>query len=397
MRKEQSIERIQGGDERAAGAISLRLMGVAASALGGLCLAQGAAASGLLPLPEPLLEASTRLSEAGLLAGPLGLCALTLIGVQRCLSATVRSQRQGQQGRAQQGQVLAALETQAEQLQHVHVSTLGLERGLLENMTQGQTLVDRKLEGQRQALERLQVALVGVEQRLGEPRPSEVALRQELKQLELRLAELGEKLATGLAGLEHNLSDGLVQASDTISRWLSREELDLSGSLEQGSVTRYEHASHGDSDDLEQALAALPKTLGRLEIPDDYELLELPDGEQGQHRPRLELSSELPLSTEAGDDSWLDGVEEEQQAIAPRPGFNSAPLIAPQEAAALAQTGFHKVQSLGFLDGMVEPSHPELAGVQPETPPVYDLDGPGAALPGRSRAASRQAHPQGQD
>jgi hypothetical protein len=407
VRSVQRVRQMQQEAEQAgrpAGSNSAGLVGLTATALGGLCAVQGAAASGLVALPGPLLEASARLSEAGLLAGPLGLCALTLIGVQRCLSATARSQRRTPHGRAQHEQVLLRLDAQAEQVQHLHVSTLGLERGLLEHINQAQTLTDHRLDAQRQAVERLESALAGVEERLAAPRAGELALQAELAQLQQRLQELTEKTNAGLASLEQNLCDELVQASDTISRWLSRDEVDLSASLEQGSVTRYEHATHAESSDrsleLEQALAALPKALGRLEIPDDYELRELPDGADGTQReqsPRTHLKQ--PSSERLGEDSWLDDVEEEhlpsvKQTSTSRPGFNSAPLIAPSEAAALAQTGFHRVQSLGFLDGMVEPSHPELAGVPPETPPVYDLEGPGAALPIRAQRTSRQAHPQ---
>jgi hypothetical protein len=397
---------------RPPGQWSARVCAAAALACAGLGVLQGALGQGWLP-PLPLAGSlDAGLSSAGLSPGNLLLSGLLLAAVSRCLSALERHHRASAPDGRFENELRSTLENQADQIQHLHVSTLGIERSLLEQNAQSQALTDGRLEAQRGSLEHLRAQVDSLRQELHKPRaetPKESERWQRLEQrLEQRLAELEGRLEVGLAALEKNLSGELVQASETLAQWLSRERSALGDSLERDpqlepgeSTAAAAQASAGTpaydprNDRIE--LEELPR-VESIEI--DPELLETARAALPTRIAELEEPLYDPLELDAGQHEFspLEREESESWRSAPgtgsgRSGFASAPLLEPNDAAALAQTGFHRVQSLGFLDGIEEPSHPELAGAGPQEPPRAALDQTQAPLPGRARSAAKERTP----
>lgn len=396
---------------RPPGEWSGRVCASTALACAGLALTQGALGLGLLP-PLPWVGSlSAGLSAAGLAPGNLLLSGLVLGAMSRCLSALARHHRATVPDGRFELELRGTLENQADQIQHLHVSALGIERSLLEQQAQSQALTDGRLEAQRSSLEHLRALVDGLRQELHKPRPENAKEHERWSQLERRLeqglADLEGRLDAGLAQLERNLSSELLSASETLARWLSREREALGDSLEQdlrapagsgaapstvwpegnrspGSPIHFEELPRVESIEIDPSLLetagpALPTRVAELEEP-LFDPLELGAGEQ-----------EYSPADSADREGW--GAPPAASKAQGRSAFGSAPLLQPDDAAALAQTGFHRVQSLGFLDGIEEPSHPELAGASPEEAPQLPLDGPQAALPGQGRLAAKARAP----
>ncbi len=394
------------------GSWSARASAAAGLACAGLGVLQGALRLAWLP-PLPLAEAiDAGLGSTGLTPGNLLLSGLLLGAVSRCLSALGRHHLASAPDGRFEEELRSTLESQADQIQHLHVSALGIERSLLEQQARSQVLTEGRLEAQRGSLEHLRAVVDSLREELRKPRaesPREAERWQRFEQqLEQRLTDLEVRLESGLAALEQNLSGELVQASETLAHWLSSERSALSDSLESD----LEVLSSQVPIEPVQAAAAAPAYDPRNAR---IELEELPHVESIEIDPQLLETSRAALPTsvaeleeplydaldlDAGQQEFspLDREEFESWRSAPasgggRNGFASAPLLEPKDAAALAQTGFHRVQSLGFLDGIEEPSHPQLADAGPQQPPHAALDQAKAPLPGRACSPAKGRTP----
>lgn len=226
---------------RPPGLWSSRLCAAAALACAGLGLAQATLnLSWISPRPGAgsldLGSWGADLSQVGIAPGSLLLCGLVLAAAWRCLSALARHHQISVPDGRFEAELRTTLESQADQIQRLHVSTLGIERSLLEQQAQSQVLTEARLEAQRGSLEHLRVLVDSLRQELHEPRsenPKEHERWQRLEQsLEQRLSDLESRLGAGLAELEQNLSGELVSASETLAQWLSGERATLGDSLE---------------------------------------------------------------------------------------------------------------------------------------------------------------------
>lgn len=318
----------------------------------GLFLGQGTAVEPAGPVGQVL----GRLQGAGVGWAPLAAAALAGVGVAFCLRGLATLERRMRAYFANQPDPTLLLEEIDLSQQNLHLGIAGIEKsvqrgvnalldplraqveelgevagGLRERAEQGDHVLETRIAN-------IQMSLTGALTELrGELQTSGQAQRDELRQtLEARMGDLEQRVATRVDGSREELVRCLQQELAVVREHLSREVAERLATSVPARQPAPEPPMRGPQEPLAESrpLSGIEQVNATLE--------------SAYHAPAIEPDPPAePVSLEPA--SLEPEPEPTEESLA-----GHQPMLEPEVARALAETGFHRVSSLGLFDSLDE-------------------------------------------